>query len=51
MQWLTENWILVLPLAVFVALFFFPRRPSPGESGGCCAGVEREPRDATRHSG
>ena len=44
MQWLTENWILLLPIAVFVGLFFFRRQPSPAESGGCCAGVEREAR-------
>ena len=42
MQWLTENWIFLLPLAVFAALFFFGRRSSPGESAACCAGREHD---------
>ena len=42
MQWLTENWIILLPLVVFAALFLFMRRPSQGENGGCCAAMQRE---------
>ena len=42
MQWLTENWIILLPLVVFAALFLFRRRPSRGESGGCCAATQRD---------
>lgn len=51
MEWLVENWIILLPLAVFAALFLLMRRPAHASVGGCCAGVEREARDATRRSG
>ena len=36
MQWLTENWIILLPLAVFAVFLLFGRKASPGGGGGCC---------------
>lgn len=47
MQWLTENWIILLPLVVFAALFLFWRRPAQSESGDCCAGMKRDARDSS----